>query len=741
MSAEALFRPFWRKRVWAYAAVFVVSVVGLVGADLEFRSATGDLARHDLALHTITGDFNRIRTNAFTLAEKLDEFPEGQIPISDLRDSYGASMVRIDEASADVATLVDQESINVLHQLLHELGGVDRLISSTESGAAIAPDQFKSTADDLLESTAGMADGTELVIVREGFADHFPRGLRESLVVLPIVAVVALLAFGREMIRGVRLAHDETKSRLAAEDHRRDRAERLAQGQSHAMELIAAGASIDVVEASLSRLVTTETEGDWRLDPSGLSLVEGNGGEISADLAATVLRVRELVTERDRVMSRLSHEASHDGLTGLHNREALVDHMETLGGDGDADRALSVVFLDFRHFRMVNDTYGHEIGDEVLRLAASRLRAVARSGDFVARISGNEFVVVLCRADESVAHRLAHRIHDSLSRPYSVGGVQVELDPRLGVSTSEPGEVDTGRLLREADDSMHHAKKIGEPIVFIDDSLRAVGERSREVELRIGDAFHDDGIVVVYQPLVEMSSGRMVGVEALARLRVGDDLLTPDSFIEVAEATGQIVELDRTVLRIAAAQVAEWKARFGREIELAVNISGVHANRRDALSDLESLLRHAGLDSRSLVVEINEGVFLHDARAVAGRLSALRDMGVRISIDDFGTGYSSLSDLQELPVDILKIDRAFVDKLGRSRSSDAVVKTIVELAAALGYDVVAEGIETPQQLDLLRQLGCQIGQGYHFDRPVNAADLEHRWLSQDRGNSFRKFSE
>jgi len=709
-----------RPRFWFLAAVFVLAMVGLVVADVRLKSSTDGLGRHDLVLHTITDDFHEIRVGTMEISEALEDYTEGHADVEAIREPYGSVIARIELTSAHLNEMVDPSAIAVLHDLLVEVGGVGRLIDSVDAGLPPVDGVFGSVADDLLEKSGELVDGADLVIGNEGFADHFSTALSVSLVVLPLSALLALLAMAVESSAGLTKANEHTKERLRDEDRSRRKAQRLALAQSQGMELVAAGATAPVIDSFMEKVLATETEDDTEPSPELVSMVD---------------HVRLLASERDRVSEAMIHESTHDRLTGLHNRTSIVSATEVAMTVGHRHGPMAAVFVDIRRFKLTNDAYGHEIGDEVLRTFADRIDSVVGENGQAARIGGSKFAVLLDPATPERAQALAQQIIETTMRSYSVFGQHIELEVCAGLSFAGADDTDPDRLLREADTAMRHAFRTDQTMVCVNESLRALEEStSPRGSGRFVTSIRDDGIVALYQPLVDLATGRICGVEALARLRLGDEILTPDKFIEIAEDTGQIVDLDRRVLDIGSRQVARWNDIYATSIELAVNLSGAHAGRPDAMTSVLATARRSGLDPQSLVVEINEGVFLDDVEAVAGRLAPLRDAGIRVSIDDFGTGYSSLSYLQHLPVDILKIDQSFVARLQESSRDVALVRAIIDLAGALDLEVVAEGIEEAEQMEMLTAMGCAMGQGYLFDRPVNAATLEHRWLVSDLTN-------
>jgi len=334
----------------------------------------------------------------------------------------------------------------------------------------------------------------------------------------------------------------------------------------------------------------------------------------------------------------------------------------------------------------------------------------------------------LCDAPSETAWAVAERIVDAIDEPFHVNGIEVIVGASIGIVVAGPDRHDGDVLLTEADQAMYNAKNNGKPIVEIDGELRKTYRHRAEMESNIREALRFGGFIPYYQPIIDTVEGRLVGVEALVRMKLGDEIAAPYKFLPIAEETGLVVGIDQYVFAESARQVAEWNKNHGVDLELSVNMSGVHINRNDAFRGLETVMNRAGLPLESLVIEITEGVFVDDWSDVAARIDKVRGLGPRFAIDDFGTGYSSLAYLQRLPVDILKIDRAFVSRLGMSSGDDAIVKNIIELAAALNLGLIAEGVEEVEQLDKLKAMGCSLCQGYHFAKPVAPEEFEARWF-------------
>ena len=420
----------------------------------------------------------------------------------------------------------------------------------------------------------------------------------------------------------------------------------------------------------------------------------------------------------------LRHQARHDALTGLSNRVDLRETLrDLLAATLDATRTV-VLFVDLDGFKAVNDTLGHRAGDEVLREAARRLRAVVRGEDLLARLGGDEFVVVALDTDADDAARLGGRVVQALEEPFHLDGTAVRISASVGVALPVEGasSLDADDLLRQADLAMYEAKRRGKAQVRVfDESVRrGVGHRlSMEQALR--GAVAADELVLHYQPLVDLATDRVVGFEALVRwVRPGAGVVPPDEFLPVAVQSGLIGVIDRWVVARACADAATWP-----DTGLTVAVNLVAADLRDdqtVVAVAQALQRH-GLPAERLVVELTEGTAIGDDEDVARNLAALRELGVHLAIDDFGTGYSALSYLGRIAAGSLKIDRSFTQRLGDDGASAAVVRAMVSMADAFGLAVVAEGVESHRQAELVRSLGCRSGQGFHYARPMPASDV------------------
>lgn len=547
-----------------------------------------------------------------------------------------------------------------------------------------------------------------------------------------VVLVIVGGALHRVLSRDAKDAVVRAREETAEINESRHRAERLAVGQARVLELIASGTSAVGVQQAVGSLVAEETDGSWTVGPAGLTAVDPDAPHPGDDVETIIERLLGVTRERDRITSALTHQATHDALTGLANRAAVLERIGHAMRQRRKEPDVAVVFLDLDRFKQVNDSLGHEVGDELLRVVAQRITDAVREGDTVGRIGGDEFVVVLERINHDQARMVANRMIDRLLEPLEIGGAPIDIGVSMGVAMVELDDRDPDKLLREADLAMYRAKQNGVAMVEADEDLREWSRERHDIEVRLRSALADEDLTMRYQPVVDTATGELRGVEALVRLMWGERMLSPALFLELAEETGQIAQVDLQVLRGAGRQVVQWQEEYGRELELAINMSGAHLARADVFDEVIAALDHSGLPPEQLVLEITEGVFLSDADEVAKRLDLLRRLGVKVAVDDFGTGYSSLTYLQRLPVDILKIDRAFTNRLGLTDSDDAIVRTILDLANALELDVVAEGVETAEQLAKLRTFGCPMSQGFLFSQPVAADDFAAAWLAADR---------
>jgi diguanylate cyclase (GGDEF)-like protein len=438
-----------------------------------------------------------------------------------------------------------------------------------------------------------------------------------------------------------------------------------------------------------------------------------------ADGRQSSTATREQLSEAYRELER---SALHDGLTGLANRSQLVVRLAAL----DATRLLTsaLVFVDLDDFKDVNDTYGDAEGDELLRTAAARMRSCIRPGDLLARLGGDEFAVLLEGADVEAAEDLARRAVEAMNVPFTVAGQLCHVTASVGVAVGTVDVVNPQVLLRSADLAMYEAKARGKGrFVRFDVAMSEALTLRTRTESELRHAIEHDELVLHYQPIMDMSSGDLAGVEALVRWQHPDrGLLAPNEFVPLAERTGAIVALGAWVLGTACRQAAAWQAaRVGQTpLVVSVNVSARQLDEPALVVTVSQILADTGLDPTSLCLEVTETAVMSNPAGVQQAARALRDLGVRLSIDDFGTGYASLTYLRRLHASDLKIDRSFVDGLGHVLDDTTIVTAVIGLAHAMGLSVTAEGVETTEQLRILRDMGCQKAQGYLMCRPVPA---------------------
>jgi len=449
------------------------------------------------------------------------------------------------------------------------------------------------------------------------------------------------------------------------------------------------------------------------------------------DLQAVVVSLRD-IGERRELERQLIHQAYTDSLTGMPNRAkfrlGLEDAVASIGA-----LPVTVLLLDLDDFKLVNDNLGHSAGDELLTTIAERLRAQVRPGDVLARLGGDEFAILLRDLDPSNASGLAERLLATVREPIRLASRDITCSLSIGIATStgcEPGEsgvVCADQLLGNADLAMYAAKRGGRNAYAVFDptmTMSVLEEAQQRADLE--HALEHEEFRVHYQPVVDMHTQRLIAVEALVRWQhPRDGLLGPYHFIAGAEANGLIVPLGRWVLRQACAQLARWRAETpaAAELKVNVNLSARQFQYAGLVDDVAAALADAGLDAASLTLEITESMLMADIEAAKETLHALRRLGVRLAIDDFGTGYSSLSYLKQLPVDVIKIDKTFVDEVHLDEDDVALVDAVAGLGQALKMQTVAEGIETDEQWETLRRIGIDHGQGYLFGKPAEPAGI------------------
>jgi len=498
-------------------------------------------------------------------------------------------------------------------------------------------------------------------------------------------------------------------------------------------------ASVDAM-----RRVVAENQSGYRMEKRYL---HADGRPVWVNLSASLVRdpdgaplyfVSQIedITERRASGELLAHQAIHDPLTGLPNRLLFVDRLRRALVEASDEQRIAVLFMDLDHFKIVNDSLGHPAGDRLLVAIADRVRAALRPSDVVARFGGDEFTV-LCRdvPDEQAASLLAARISSAVARPITLSEGEVFVTASIGIALSG-GELETPEtLLRNADAAMYRAKDQGRARAEV---YRSEAHDRAVRHLRTGNELHralERGeLRMHYQPIIRLEDGAVTGFEALLRWEHPErGLVGPDEFVGLAEETGLVVPIGSWALEESCRQAVRWHGA-GADVSISVNLSPRQLAEPRLVDDVARVLRATGVRPDKVWLEITENTLMRDAESMARSLASLRALGVHLAVDDFGTGYSSMTYLKRFPVDALKVDRSFVDGLGREPEDTAICTAVVSLAHALGLRAIAEGVETPEQLAELRTLGCEMAQGYLFGKPQpadahGARPDQHRWAA------------
>lgn len=462
------------------------------------------------------------------------------------------------------------------------------------------------------------------------------------------------------------------------------------------------------------------------------------GIALSGMLAALVFvlgtgRARAIRLVRERT-GELRHQALHDALTRLPNRALIMDRIEQLLARGRRRGSIgAVLFVDLDEFKNVNDTLGHAAGDRLLVAVAARLKSTLREADTIGRMGGDEFVVLIGDTSIDSVELVASRLLSAMRQPFELDGATTRLVVTASIGIAMGDRADPGDLLRDADVALYEAKAAGKDRYEIFHQEMQV-EISRRIglEFDLRSALEGEQFRLVYQPIYDLDDLSLTGVEALLRWdhpTLG--LVSPEEFIPILEQTGQIREVGRWVLHRACVQMAAWQAR-GDTLDMSVNVSGRQLDSDAIVDHIREALQFSGLDATSLILEVTETALMRNADATAERLDRIKDLGVRIAVDDFGTGYSSLACLRQFPVDCLKIDRSFTSAITTSRESKALMRTLVQLGKDLGLKTLAEGVETTDELDLLRAEHVDQAQGFLLARPLDPDILESRLLAPAR---------
>ncbi|MFZ6749694.1 EAL domain-containing protein [Undibacterium sp. Ren11W] len=450
----------------------------------------------------------------------------------------------------------------------------------------------------------------------------------------------------------------------------------------------------------------------------------------ASGMVVSYISIRIDITERKKVEQEMLHMATHDGLTGLANRSLLRERIQqALDLARVKHNMTAVLFIDLDQFKAINDSMGHDVGDLLLIEVADRLRSCVRGDDVVARQGGDEFILFMPKIDEPKnAATLAKKLQTILSAPFKIGERDVYVGSSIGIAVSPHDGDEVDVLLKNSDTAMYQVKEAGRNhFMFFHAEMNRLAVSHYALTTDLRRAIERNEFFLNFQPIVGVQSGQIEAMEVLLRWRhpvLG--LISPVQFIPLAESSGLIVGIGEWVLRSACAQLQEWQARGYRLPHLAINLSAIQIHHESLLATVTSILADTGLDPRCLELEITEGCLMNKTDEVVATLSALSQLGLQISIDDFGTGYSSLSYLKRLPIDTLKIDRSFVMDIGDDQDGTEIVTAIIAMARSLNLKVIAEGVETPQQLAFLQRQECDQFQGYLFSKPLSAAEMALR---------------
>lgn len=452
------------------------------------------------------------------------------------------------------------------------------------------------------------------------------------------------------------------------------------------------------------------------------------------ELREVNLSLEAQIEKRREIEKQLEHDAFHDALTGLPNRALFMDRLGQLIAKGKRETRYryAVLFLDLDRFKIINDSLGHLAGDKLLQEVSKRLVSAVRPQDTVARLGGDEFCLLLDDiSGVQHAEQVAKRIDTELTEPFILDGSEVFTSTSIGIAHSKLNYDKADAMLRDADAAMYQAKLMGKrQYVVFDQSMHKKALNTLKLETELRNAINLSEIDVYFQPIINLATGNPDGFEALARWQhANQGTISPADFIPLAEESGLIVELDLIICKKACLQLAQWQQQFSYPLSVSVNLSSKHFSRTGLVERIQDIIELSGIEPSSLKVEITESALMENVATAQRLLKELSHLGVRLAMDDFGTGYSSLSYLHRFPLDLIKIDRCFVDGIDVKKENLAIVKTIITLSEALNMTSVAEGVETQVQCDLVTRMGCQLGQGFLFSRPLSAAEAT-RWLGQ-----------
>ncbi len=445
------------------------------------------------------------------------------------------------------------------------------------------------------------------------------------------------------------------------------------------------------------------------------------------ELADTNLDLYVEIEERERVEKRMAYLASHDWLTGLANRNALIEHLEkAMLRSNSRNTLVGALLIDLDNFKDVNDALGHTLGDELLKAVAQRLTELQPASGVLARLGGDEFAMTVTDIKSvGVLEDLAAQVLEALKKHFTVEDYELFISASIGIAISESASDEADDIMRNADTALYRAKELGRSVFHVYSNILHI-ELTERIELvkRLRQAVDNEQLTVYYQPKIDMASRRIIGLEALVRWIDHDgSIIGPDAFIPLAEDTGLIIPISNFVLKTACAQLKAWHDIGFNDLQLSVNLSGKQLQSPNLMGFILDVIEETGIPSHLLELELTEQVFIENIKSHTNFMHAVRDEGMTLAIDDFGVGYSSLSYLKHFPVNVLKIDRSFVQDLPDDKDDATITQTIINLANSLDIGLVAEGVETEDQVDFLIERGCMVGQGFLFSRPIPSAEM------------------
>ncbi|MEM9200331.1 MAG: bifunctional diguanylate cyclase/phosphodiesterase [Actinomycetota bacterium] len=734
-------------------------LVGVIG--LLMTRASRDVADRSLALayelQDVLGDRSSLERQIVKLDEDVEAWRAGEADAASVELS--AALVErqlrtaLDEAAVDPRLAEQVEVIRASLDGIREIASIGRPPRSSPTDEAL-----QALVDDAMSASRQILSdreirNVELVLDLEDDVDAAQKVVVVAAaltLVLIVLLVVLMWWIHRTNYRNASEHLTQEQQRYLGARADKDRAEALALIQTEILELVATDRPAREVfdrikHRTAEHLPGIELQFCVGADPSNplragaapmvareSNMVLGelewtceNGVAPPADfelILAFAAGLGALAVDRHEAAEAMVFQATHDSLTGLPNRSLLTTTVEqALARSKTKNTQVALLFLDLDRFKVINDTFGHDAGDQILMHFSRCLMSSVRAADTVARLAGDEFVVLMEDAGElEQVEQTARRIQAALEAPVDVDGVPIQLAACIGIAHGD-GDMTVDELLRNADLAMYRAKKNGrDRFEFFDEDLRDWTERRTDMELALRAAIDHGELEAHFQPLFDTESLRIVAFESLVRWnRPGVGMVSPGEFIELAEEVGFVDRIDRFMLRAAIEAVTELRA-ITPTVVVGVNVSARDLSHPDFVEDVEALLRSTGTQPSALVLEITETTMVEDAELIAEGLERLRAIGVQIAIDDFGTGYSSLRYLRDLPADHLKVDQAFVSGSYDSELADPqIVASVIDLGHAVGLEVIAEGVETTAQLEALKILGADVVQGFLLSRPLN----------------------